>query len=440
MSSLVNPAARPQTSSPASPAPEDQGRPYGRIFLVAGLVLLAAGVWAYFQFRSRSQAVAAPTYRTFRVTRGDLPRTIRVSGQTTARDFATILAPLLRGPESDRNLILMKMAKSGSFVRKGELLAQLDAQPLVDHIDDMADTVRQAEADVRKRAAEQAVELDQLVQTSRVTKADLDKSTWDVKATDIRTSIDQQLLKLAVEENTARYKESLANLENKKASQRAELRILEITSLRQRRHRARHENDLKRFTILSPMDGLVVLTSIWRGAEAAQVQEGDQISPGQTFMKVVNTNNMQVEATVNQSESGQFRIGQTAAISLDAFPGVTLKGHVYSIGALAVGGPRQNFYIRNVPIRIKIDGSDPRLIPDLSAAANVEIQRVKDVVVCRRGAVQREGDKFYVMVKDGQRFVRRDVKLGLANDTEVVVEEGLSAGDEVRTGYVAGVS
>ncbi|MCX6621560.1 MAG: efflux RND transporter periplasmic adaptor subunit [Acidobacteria bacterium] len=315
------------------------------------------------------------------------------------------------------------------------MLAQLDAQSASDHIDDVSDTVRQAESDVRKRAAEQAVEFDQLSQTARVTKSELDKASWDLKASEIRTSIDQELLNLSVEESGARYKEALADLTFKKAAHGAELRILEITVRRQHRHLSRHVNDMKRFTVIAPMDGLVVLTSIFRGGEAAQVQEGDQISPGQTFMKVVNTNNMQVEATVNQTESNQFRIGQAAGITLDAFPGLSLKGHVYSIGALAVGGPRQNFYVRSVPVRVKIEGSDPRLIPDLSAGADIEVERQSDVLICRRDAVVREGDRSFVMVKQGSRFVRREVKTGLANDTEVAIQEGLVEGDEVRAGF-----
>ncbi len=434
MSLSVSPAARPQAPLSNNPAPETGPSRRGWIVLAAGLSVLAAGAYVLYQFRAAQKPVAT-IVRTVQVTRGTLLRTIRISGETAARDFATIIAPRLRGPESDRNLILMKLAKSGSLVRRGELLAQLDAQSLVDHIDDMTDTVRQAQADVRKRAAEQAVEYDQMEQTARLVKADLDKSKWDLKALDIRTGIDQELLKLAVEEDTARYKAALVDLQNKKASQRAELRILEITAVRQQRHRERHANDLKRFTIVSPMDGLVVMSSLWRGAETAQVQQGDQISPGQSFMKVVNTNKMQVEARVNQSESGEFRIGQPAVVHLDAFPGVALKAHVYSIGALAVGGRRQNFYIRTIPIRVQIDESDSRLIPDLSAGADIEIERNSDALICRRGAVREEQGQSYVMLKQGAGFVRRAVKTGLANETEVAIEAGLNPGDEVKAGF-----
>ena len=87
---------------------------------------------------------------------------------------------------------------------------------------------------------------------------------------------------------------------------------------------------------------------------------------------------MQVEGSVNQAESSEFRVGQVAKIKFDAFPGMEFNGKVYSIGALAAGGLRSaSAYIRNVPIRVKIEGSDPRLIPDLSASADVVIEKAR---------------------------------------------------------------
>ena len=61
-------------------------------------------------------------------------------------------------------------------------------------------------------------------------------------------------------------------------------------------------------------------------------------------------------------ESSEFRLGQDAKIKFDAFPGMEFNAKVYSIGALAAGASRPaSAYIRNVPIRVKIEGAIPRL-------------------------------------------------------------------------------
>jgi len=143
---------------------------------------------------------------------------------------------------------------------------------------------------------------------------------------------------------------------------------------------------------------------------------------------------MQVEGVVNQSESGQFRIGQPASIGMDAFPDLRFKGRVHSIGALAMGGRRENFYIRNVPVRIAIDGHDPRCIPDLSAWANVEVERRENALLIPLEALQSDAGKTVVYVKRPGALEKRDVELGSRNETYAVVLSGLSAGEEVVVG------
>ncbi|MBI4874167.1 MAG: HlyD family efflux transporter periplasmic adaptor subunit [Acidobacteria bacterium] len=401
------------------------------------MVLVAGGgLLAYFQWlrpKATAPAAALAAVRTAKATTGMVERTIRIAGQTSARDYANIIAPLLRGPENRNSLFLLKMTKSGVAVKKGDLLAQIDAQSAQDHIDDTQDTVRQAENDVGKRKAEQDVDWENLLQSVRVSKAEFDKAKWEAQAAEVRTVVDQELMKLSVEEYEARYTEVQTDLPRKKASQASELRILEITLDRQRRHLDRHIVDIKKYTITSPMNGLAVVQNIFRGGEMAMIQEGDQVYPGQPIMKVVDTGNMQVEAVINQAESEEFRIGQPAKITLDAFPGLELKGKVYSIGALAVGGRMQNYYIRNIPVRIAIEGSDPRLIPDLSAGAEVVIERSEPhSTLVPQGAVSTESGKTYVYVKKAEGFEKREVQLGLRNYTYAVVLAGLSAGDEIR--------
>ena len=89
-------------------------------------------------------------------------------------------------------------------------------------------------------------------------------------------------------------------------AQAAEIRILELTRDRHQRHRDRHRVDVERFKIYSPMGGLVVMQSIWRGGEMGQVQVGDQVSPGQLFMKIVDTSSMQLEATSTRWKAKRF--------------------------------------------------------------------------------------------------------------------------------------
>lgn len=410
--------------------------------MIALVVVAIAGVlgWRWMEARkAEEQAAAQPVFKTAKVVSAPFEMRMRVSGQTSARNYANVTVPRMTGPEANRPLMLTTLAPAGVLVKPGTRVADIDAQPMLDHIDDVHSTVLQAESDVIKRRAEQAIETENLQQSLRVAKSTLDKAKLEATSGEVRTSIDQELLKLAVDEAQAAYDELRTDLVFKEASQKAELSVLQYTLERHVRHRDRHKRDAARFKIDTPIAGLVVMQSVYMGGEPRQIQEGDQVYSGQSILKVVAPNSMQVEGNISQADSQNFRVGQPAIIHLDAFPGVKLQGRIYSIGAIAAAGFRQTNFIRNVPVRIEVIGTDPRLIPDLSASADVLLESQPEAIQVPRAAIVAEAGKSFVFVRKGSQFEKRAVELGPRNYTQQVVKSGISTGEEVALNYTVPV-
>jgi HlyD family secretion protein len=298
---------------------------------------------------------------------------LRLAGQTSARRYYNIVAPML-GARDNRPLELIYLVKAGTTVKKGQTIAQLDARSGVDEGADAADEVKQAKSKIAGRKAEQAVELETLQQSLVQAKSDIDRAKLDARQSGNMTEIEHELQRLNQEEAEARYGKLQETVKLQRASFDAEIRIMELTSERQQRHQDRYTRDLSQFVLRSPMDGLAVMPLIVRGTEVGPARQGDQIAPGQTFMKVVDVQSMQLEARANQAESSLLHVGQSVGVRLDAFPKVALSGRIYSIGALAVSNGGQNYYIRNIAVNIAIQGSDPKLIPDLAASGDVVLE------------------------------------------------------------------
>lgn len=440
MSAFTQPSPAPLPSQPpyrpgpvpAPPlTPPERPRRWRLWGALAGIAILGSGLYLLLRPAQQTQYGGADLVRTAQVAAGPLERTVRIAGQTSARHFATITVPTFRGPDSGRDLTLMKVIQPGTFVKEGDVVAELDAQTLRDHIDDVEDLVRAAENNVLKKKAEQEVEWGALQQYAKVAKADLDRASLDLKAAEVRTVIERELLKLSVDEAEATYKEIERDMTRKKTADASELRILEIAVEDERIHRNRHVNDLGKFVIKSPMAGLAVMTQIFRMGEMRQVQEGDQVFPGMPFMKIVDPRSMQMEAELSQADSREFRVGQAATVGLDAFPDLRFTGKIYSIGAMAVKGMWDTYYVRNVPVRIAIDGSDARLIPDLSSWAHIHMERQEGGAVVPAEAVQSQGGQPTVFVKTGSGFEPRTIEIGLRTPTKVGVRSGLRPGERV---------
>ena len=91
-------------------------------------------------------------------------------------------------------------------------------------------------------------------------------------------------------------------------------------------------------------------------------------------------------------------------------------------------------FVKEIPVILKLDKLDPRVIPDLSVSVDVELDSEKQVAtVAPLSAIFRDGDAGspYVFVKSGEGWERREVQLGLTNNLVVAVRSGLRPGEVV---------
>jgi multidrug efflux pump subunit AcrA (membrane-fusion protein) len=396
--------------------------------VLLAMVVLAAG---WILRPQPGKTVVAPAVSTVRAIRGVIQPTRRLAGSISARRFMNIGAPVLQAPDTGRGLTLIFLAASGTRVKEGELIAQIDAQDIQDHLVDVEASVSQGKLDIARRKAQLVAQMEGLKQRLRVAKATWEKAKQDARATPVANAIAQETLRLAVEEYQQAYEEAAKQTPLTEERQLADLKLYELSNEYDDRHLNRHLRDFRRCSIRSPMDGMVVMQTTYRGGDLYQVKVGDRLAPGQPFMRVVDPDSMELDATMNQAESQMVRLGQRATVRFDAFPEIVLKGHVQSVGALALGGRRVNFNVRNVAVRLVLETVDPRVIPDLSASADVATSEPAGGLIVPREALSESGGKTIVYVKQGDAFVPREVEIAGVTNTQVAVASGIEEGEEI---------
>src|ERR1019366_1772250 len=270
-----------------------------------------------------------------------------------------------------------------------------------------------------------------LDQRLRVAKATWERARQDARATPVKNTITQETLRLAVEEYQEAYQEAARQIPLTEERQLADLKVYELSNEYDVRHLNRHLLDYRRCSIRSPMDGMVVMQTTYRGSDMYQIQVGDRLAPGQPFMRVVDPASMQLDATMSQAESQIIRLGQRATVRFDAFPGIVVKGRVQAVGALALGGRRVNFNVRNVAVRVALETVDPRVIPDLTASADVVTSEGAGGLIVPREALSGLGGKTIVYVKQGEAFVPREVEIAGATNTQAAIVSGIQEGEEI---------
>lgn len=419
------------------PAPDVQPKPQRprrilHIGLGLGTLLVAAAAWQFWLKPGGPTGPAAPVVTPTAVVDEDsVERVVRLTGVTSSVRSADITAP--RMMRRDFQMTLLDLVPSGTMVKPGDVVAKIDNQSLLDRMDSLNDSLETAQANLRKRRANQNLDRTNLQQDIAIAKAQLDRSKLDAGAAEVRTVVDQELLKLSVEEAQKSYEAMVADLQFREASLDSDMRIAELDYAQSERDMQQYSRDLERYTITTPMSGMAVRQEVPRSGELSIIEVGDQIRPGMAFLKIMDLSDMKVQASVNQSESPMLRPGQEVRIGLDAYPELKFTGTVVSVGALATGSASRNDYVRSVPVTIHIDGNHPRLIPDLTAYADVILERHEGAARIPLQAIFEESGQAYVYVKNGDKFDKRPVVLGERNFTHVAVTDGLKPGEEVAT-------
>jgi HlyD family secretion protein len=363
------------------------------------------------------------------VKRADLRRVLRISGTVAAVHSYSILAPRLSGQYSG-TMVITKIVKNGSSVRAGDILAEFDRQSQLKGILD-----RQAELDnyvqqIRKKQADQASARAADETELKGAEVDVRVALVEMRKNDVIPGFQAEINKTNLAEAEARLKQLKETFALKREAEAAELRILEIQQDRARKAADHSKDNSEKMMLRSPIDGLVVLTPISKGTSMVDPQEGDQVRSGGGLMLVVNPSAMRVQASINEVDISKVYAGQSAEIRLDAYPGLTFPGKVESTSAVGTASEYSK-RIRYFSAIISIQGSNPKLLPGLTAAADLDIGSVKNVLLIPREAVLfRQDQAFAAVVNEGNSELR-PVKIGQMNECEVIVESGLQEGDKI---------
>ena len=346
---------------------------------------------------------------------------------STAGALVNYSQPDRRG---DFDLILQYLAPSGSMVKRGDILAKFDAELMGQRAEDYQDSLKQAEEGVNILKANLEVTRKAYQQSLDAARAAVEKAQLDLKTLPVLGRLDAERLQLQSEEAKARYEEVLKERTFRERSEASQLKQAELDLAQAKLELERVQRNIDQLTVKAPVDGMVVVRQTWVRGEIRRYRIGDQMRPGQNFMDVVSGGSMVVNARLNQVDVQRLRVGQKAVVRFDAYAGLTMPAHLEKVGSLASGDDRET-YVTVIPMQLVLDAADPRVIPDLTASADVVINASEPMSVIPLTAVQREGTSDYVWLRQGESWVKRMVTLGMADHVKVAVRTGLREGDVV---------
>lgn len=446
------------SSTPPAPAPEPR-RPEllqvktGPRKFRRGWVWLFAAITAgasWFALRNAGQTgvgsntAASATARKARATAGDLERTLRLTGVTMADKIANLRAPSMSGHRtggggiSDFSLTLEVIVPQGQRVKMGDVVSAFDPLNMATRLDDYRASRIQHENSVKVLFAGLTVKREAHLQKIRAAKGRVEKAALDLKSAPVRSAMKIENLRLAHEEAQSQYQALMEQTKFLEDSEMAAIRYTELSLKDSQIEERRAEANLAGMTVRAPINGFALAVETFRGSENTQIRAGDPISPGQLFMRIDDPSSIVVEASANQADVQDLRMGARAQVLFDAYPGLQLPAKLYSIDPLTTGSRYRPFFVKRVRVRLRLERTDPRVISDLTVNADVVLESEKSNAIIPLEAVSEDPQtgQAYTYAEESGSWKRKDLELGLRNNTSVSVVSGLEEGAVVAAGPI----
>ncbi|MEJ2420946.1 MAG: efflux RND transporter periplasmic adaptor subunit [Acidobacteriota bacterium] len=315
---------------------------------------------------------------------------LNASGYVTPRRRATVAAKIT-------GRVLQVLVDEGMSVKKGQVLARLDARDA-----EAAYVSASAQRDVSRAA------VPGLQARLKEAKLELRRNRELLKS----GFVDQQSYDQA-EANAASLQSQLMVAQHQVDAASAQMVV------------ARREID--NCVVRAPFDGVVV---------SKDAQPGEMVSPisaGGGFTRtgistIVDMSSLEIEVDVNESYIAKVKTGQSVQAVLDAYPDWRIPCRVRTVIPTA---DRQK---ATVKVRISFEKLDPRILPDMGVKVAFLSEpepggRVSPRVLIPQSCVRKwNGRDVIFVVKDG-RAHRREVVLGETRGADVEVLKGLASGD-----------
>lgn len=322
--------------------------------------------------------------KTTQVESQEIAPTISAVGQVRSRQGgeAQIFAPFPGRIVADPS----KLPRLGAFVKKGEVLAE------VEQVLNAVDAVQFSVSAAQLQAA-------------------LDQSEHEVNLSRVEMERAQSLYKAGI---IALKQKQVADFDYQQAQTRLE-------SARQAK--ARYEamqgkaGGARRVALHAPISGVVV---------AADITAGQQVDVTKNLFTIADLSTVWVEAQVFENDLAAIRQARQASIFTRADPEESFTGHLVTIGDIV--DPTN----RTVTVMFEAANPQHKLKLGMFAEARIPTGKKAAALLVPASSILEEEGRKCVFVETGSGvYQRRDVVVGSREGGSVVITSGLKAGEKV---------
>jgi HlyD family secretion protein len=400
----------------------------GRARVLMAVAVLAVGGLGVSLWSMRD---TTPGVETVVVKRGNYTDVVEIRGDVRPVKSIVVFAPPNAG-----ELVILKLAKNGEAVKKGDVVAQFDAITLTRQLQDKQSELRTVLAELEQAKVTSANQLKDRESAVIRTSYDVDRARLALGTIELVAQVEGARAKLALADAEQRLKEVKASVESTKAGIEADFRARD-------RRIAKVKADLERLTLAkealtmtAPADGVVSIMQNTRFFSPMGVPQeyrtGDRTYSGAGVLELPDLSGVFLVARIDEVDRGRIRQGQSAVLRADAVAVREYEGTVSDISYLAKPDYSSWPPSKMFDLKISLKDPDEKLRPGMSAVARIAVGSLPNVLLVPVGTVFKGNDGGDIVFRlSGRRFESVPVQVVRRGREQAAIQSGLNEGDRI---------
>ncbi|MEX2641079.1 MAG: efflux RND transporter periplasmic adaptor subunit [Balneolales bacterium] len=350
---------------------------------------------------------------------------------TTSGELRAETSTSIRGPENMRNyrinnVPILRLVPEGTVVEKGDFVAELDRSSVLSTLQDAELDLEEEETQLEQAQLDSALTLSQARYDILDLEYNLEERKIAVEQAEYESPAVQRQADIALEQAERQLEQAKSRYVTTVMQAEANLRRRQNEVQEERYDVERITEIMERFEIRAPENGMVIYR---RNDDGSKVKEGSTIYGWNPIVaELPDFSVMESVTYINEVDINKIKLQQPVSIGLDANPDKILSGIVTEVTNIGEQRPNSNSKVFEVVIRVS--EPDSTLRPAMTTSNTIQVNSADHALFVPLETVFTQ-DSMMVVYKRGARPVMQQVVLGLMNENEVVILEGVDRNDQL---------
>ncbi len=413
-----------------------------RTLIITGIIatIIVIGLIVFNKLVSKKDKVSAYV----EVSKGLFEVTVTNSGSLLAEKSLDVKGPEIartsdQGGGGDRggdrggrmraaDFKLLDIVPEGTMVKEGDYIAQLDKTSYDNTLKDELTNLENYQAKLEMKTLDTAVTLSSLRDDIKNQKYVVEETQLTLEQSKYEPPATIRQAEISLDKAKRNLEQLIKGYDLRRAQARTDIKQQKLLYTDEVTLVKNLQEFLSKFTIKAPSPGIVIYKTDWGGTKR---KSGSSINAWDRIVATLpDLTTMISKLYVSEIEVNKVKIGQKVAVTVDAIPGKTLTGSVFTIAN--IGEVLPNSDAKMFEVQVKIEGTDNQLRPSMTTWNKIIIQSFPDAVYIPTECVQAGTDSIPFVFK--KNHTRQIVVLGAMNEKNIIVKAGLEPGTKI---YVA---